>query len=113
MLVSEFPYAVDVIDLTVAHLVGLTTVRLRPLLLAGAPGGGKSRFVRRLGEREDASHADGAVFAGTDRRWYSAEPCHPFLAVAACRIANPLMLIGEIEKSGTRSDYGRFWDCLL
>jgi ATP-dependent Lon protease len=42
-----------------------------------------------------------------------AEPCHPFLAVAAGRIANPLVLIDEIEKSGTRSDYGRLWDCLL
>jgi ATP-dependent Lon protease len=119
-LIFEFPYAVNVIDLALADLVGRTTIRLRPLLLVGDPGGGKSRFARRLGEvlglsvwREDASRADGAVFAGTDRRWYSAEPCHPFLAVAAGKIANPLVLIDEIEKSGTRSDYGRLWDCLL
>jgi ATP-dependent Lon protease len=119
-LMFEFPYAAEVIDFALADLVGRTTVRLRPLLLVGDPGGGKSRFARRLGEvlglsfwREDASRADGAVFAGTDRRWYSAEPCHPFLAVAAGRIANPLVLIDEIEKSGTRSDYGRLWDCLL
>jgi ATP-dependent Lon protease len=119
-LMFEFPYALDVIDFALADLVGRTTVRLRPLLLVGEPGGGKSRFARRLGEvlglgawREDASRADGAVFAGTDRRWYSAEPCHPFLAVAAGSIANPLVLIEEIEKSGTRSDYGRLWDCLL
>jgi ATP-dependent Lon protease len=88
--------------------------------LVGDPGGGKSRFARRLGEvlglnvwREDASRADGAVFGGTDRRWYSAEPCHPFLAIAAGKIANPLVLIDELEKAGTRSDYGRLWDCLL
>jgi ATP-dependent Lon protease len=119
-LMFEFPYAAEVIDFALADLVGRTTVRLRPLLLVGDPGGGKSRFARRLGEviglsvwREDASRADGAVFAGTDRRWYSAEPCHPFLAVAAGRIANPLILIDEIEKSGTRSDCGRLWDCLL
>lgn len=119
-LIFEFPHALDVIDFVLADLVGRTTIRLRPLLLVGDPGGGKSRFARRLGEvlglsvwREDASRADGAVFAGTDRRWYSAEPCHPFLAVAAGRIANPLVLIDEIEKSGTRSDYGRLWDCLL
>jgi ATP-dependent Lon protease len=120
-LIFEFPYAVGVVDFALADLVGRTTVRLRPLLLVGDPGGGKSRFARRLGEvlglpniwREDASRADGAVFGGTDRRWYSAEPCHPFLAVAAGKIANPLVLIDEIEKAGTRSDHGRLWDCLL
>ncbi|WP_298106502.1 AAA family ATPase, partial [Bradyrhizobium sp.] len=26
---------------------------------------------------------------------------------------NPLVLIDEIEKAGTRNDYGRLWDCLL
>ncbi|WP_298107948.1 AAA family ATPase, partial [Bradyrhizobium sp.] len=119
-LLFEFPYALDVIDFALADLVGRTTVHLRPLLIVGEPGGGKSRFARRLGEnlglsvwREDASRADGAVFGGTDRRWYSAEPCHPFLAVAQASSANPLVLIDEIEKAGTRNDYGRLWDCLL
>jgi ATP-dependent Lon protease len=53
------------------------------------------------------------MFGGTDRRWSSAEPCHPFLAVAQGKIANPLVLIDEIEKAATRSDYGRLWDSLL
>jgi ATP-dependent Lon protease len=119
-LVFEFPYAVSVIDFALADLVGRMAIRLRPLLLVGDPGGGKTRFVRRLGQslgisvwREDASRCDGAVFGGTDRRWYSAEPCHAFLAIAQGKIANPLVMIDEIEKAGTRSDYGRLWDCLL
>ncbi len=119
-LLFEFPYALDVIDFVLADLVGRATVYLRPLLLVGDPGGGKSRFVRRLGEvlgvnvwREDASRADGAVFGGTDRRWYSAEPCHPFLAISQGKIANPIVLLDELEKAGTRADYGRLWDCLL
>ncbi|SIO66865.1 ATPase family associated with various cellular activities (AAA) [Bradyrhizobium erythrophlei] len=119
-LVFEFPYAVDVIDFALTDLVGRTTIRLRPLFLVGDPGGGKSRFARRLGEvlgitvwRTDGSRCDGAVFGGTDRRWYSAEPCHAFLAIAQGKIANPLVLIDEIEKAATRSDYGRLWDCLL
>lgn len=53
------------------------------------------------------------MFGGTDKRWYSAEPCHPFLAIAQGKIANPLVMIDEIEKAATRSDYGRLWDSLL
>jgi hypothetical protein len=119
-LLFEFPYAENVVDFALADLVGRQTVRLRPLLLVGEPGGGKSRFVRRLAEilkvecwRTDASRSDGAVFAGTDKRWYSAEPCHPFLAIARAKHANPVVMIDELEKTGTRSDYGRLWDCLL
>jgi ATP-dependent Lon protease len=63
--------------------------------------------------RTDASRSDGAVFGGTDKRWYSAEPCHPFLAIAQAKHACPMMLLDELEKAGTRSDYGRLWDCLL
>lgn len=116
----EFPYAQHVIDFALADLIGRRTVRLRPLLIFGDAGGGKSRFARRLGEvlgvgvwRTDASRSDGAVFGGTDKRWYSAEPAHPFLAIAQAKHANPLVLIDELEKAATRTDYGRFWDCLL
>jgi hypothetical protein len=120
-LVFEYPYAIDVIDFVLAELVGRRTVRIRPILLCGDAGGGKSRFARRLSEtlhvgrvwRTDASRSDGAVFGGTDKRWYSAEPCHPFLAVAQAKCANPMVLLDELEKAGTRSDYGRLWDCLL
>ncbi|MEH2473337.1 ATP-dependent Lon protease [Nitrobacteraceae bacterium AZCC 2161] len=119
-LLFEFPYAEAAIDFALGDLVGRRTVHLRPLLLVGEPGGGKSRFVRRLGEvlgihvwRTDVSRSDGAVFGGTDKRWYSAEPCHPLLAIAQARHANPMVLLDELEKAGTRSDYGRLWDCLL
>ncbi|MEH2567137.1 ATPase [Bradyrhizobium sp. AZCC 2289] len=119
-LLYEFPYASDVIDFVLADLVGRTTVKLRPLILVGDFGGGKSRFARRLGEVlglsvwcEDCSRADGAVFGGTDRRWYSAEPCHPFLAIAQAKQASVLIQLEELEKAAVRNDYGRLWDCLL
>ncbi|KPF96245.1 AAA family ATPase [Rhodopseudomonas sp. AAP120] len=119
-LLFEFPYAQEVIDFCLTDLIGRTHVHLRPLLLVGSPGGGKSRFGRRLGEvlgvhvwRVDAARSDGAAFGGTDKRWHSAEPCHPFLAIAQGLVANPIVLLDEIEKAPTRSDYGRLWDALL
>ncbi|RJF76398.1 AAA family ATPase [Rhodopseudomonas palustris] len=119
-LAAEFPYAVDVVDFALTDLIGRPTIQLRPVLLVGEPGGGKSRFARRLGEvlgvaiwRTDASQSDGNVFAGTERRWNSTEPCHPLLAIARGGIANPIVLIDEIEKAATRTDNGRLWDCLL
>ncbi len=90
------------------------------MCLVGAPGAGKSRLARRLSEclgvglwRTDGARADGATFGGTDRRWYSAEPCHPFLAASRARVANPLILVDEVDKAASRSDYGRLWDSLL
>ena len=119
-LLFEFPYAEAVVDFVLADLIGRNWVRLQPLLLLGKPGGGKSRFARRLAEllgvgawRTDAAQSDGAVFAGTAKRWYSAEAAHPFLAISRCKMANPIIIVDEIEKAGTRSDYGRLWDVLL
>ena len=119
-LLFEFPYAQAVIDFVLSDLIGRATVGLRPVIIWGPAGSGKTRFCRRVVDhlavsawRTDASRSDGAVFAGTDKRWYSAEPCHPFLAISRARHANPIVIIDEIEKAGTRSDYGRFWNCLL
>ncbi|RTL68611.1 MAG: AAA family ATPase [Pseudonocardiaceae bacterium] len=119
-LLFEFPYAQEAIDTILSDLIGQRIVRLKPTLLVGQPGAGKSRFARRLAEeldlavwRVDGAQSDGSIFAGTDRRWHSTEPCHPFMAVHRAGHANPLVLIDEIEKAGTRSDCGRLWDCLL
>jgi hypothetical protein len=119
-LMMEFPCAVDAIDFALADLIGRPVVKMRPLLLVGEPGGGKSRFAHRFGEalglpiwRIDAAQSDGSAMGGTDRRWHSAECCHPLLAIARGRNANPLILIDELEKAATRTDYGRLWDCLL
>jgi len=120
-LLLGFPYAERVIDLVLSDLVGRRVVQLRPIILVGEPGGGKSRFARSLGQalglhvwRTDCSRAD-AAFAGTDRRWHTAEPSHPFLAVVRSKTANPMVLLDELEKAPSSSNLsvGRLWDCLL
>jgi hypothetical protein len=119
-LVFEYPYAVSEVDRLLSPLVGRGTVHLPPTIVVGPPGSGKSRLLRRLAEelgthcwRTDGSRADGNTFGGTDRRWYSVEPCHPFLAVSRGRVANPLVLVDEVDKAATRTDHGRLWDALL
>jgi ATP-dependent Lon protease len=120
VLAFEFPYALGVIDRLLEDLIARRYVGLKPTILVGSPGSGKSRMARRLAEllggffwRHDASTADGGVIGGTARRWHSAEPAHPFLAISRSRVANPWVLVEEIEKAATRNDHGRFWDSLL
>lgn len=119
-LTGEFPHLVPTIDRLLSELVGREFVSFKPLVLVGPPGAGKSRLVRRLAEalrigvwRTAASTADGGALGGTDRRWSSTQPCHPLLAIAASRHANPIVMLDEIEKAPTRSDFGRLWDVLL
>ncbi|PSO15072.1 AAA family ATPase [Bradyrhizobium sp. MOS003] len=124
-LLFEFPYARNVIDSVLSNLIGRSTVLVRPTIIWGRPGGGKSLIARRIAEclsiscwRTDCSRSD-AAFGGTDRRWSSAEPCHPLLAIARAGHANPMVLLDELEKAGNmgggnRIDgIGRLWDCLL
>jgi ATP-dependent Lon protease len=119
-LLPEFPYAEAALDSVLGAFAGRQFVHCGPLVVEGPPGAGKSRFVRRLGEalgvgvyRIDASNDGGASFGGTERRWYSSEPCKPFAAIARFSQANPLLLVDEIDKAPTRSEHGRIWDSML
>jgi ATP-dependent Lon protease len=119
-LLAEFCQAGRAVDAILGELVGKEFVRLPPLVVVGPPGSGKSRFVRRLGEelgvgllRVDATNDSGACFGGTERRWWSAEPCRAFMACARHAQANPLVLVDEVDKAPTRSEYGRIWDSML
>ncbi|SDB74523.1 AAA domain (dynein-related subfamily) [Belnapia rosea] len=74
-LLHEFPHAAEVCDAILRDLVGRSHVAIRPVLLIGPPGCGKTTFAMRLAELLDLPtevYACGGVadaaFAGTARR---------------------------------------------
>jgi len=83
-------------------------LRLRPLLLDGPPGIGKSHWARLLGDLvgvpstvvEATSENASFGIVGTQKGWGSSHPGRLIQTVMTHLVANPLIIIDEIEKSG-------------
>ena len=119
-LFDEFPHLTAEIDLLLTGPIEGEPIRFPPTLLAGEPGGGKSRLARRLAEelritlhRFDGSGSSDNAFGGTPRRWSSGEHCVPLEAVRRARAANPFLLIDEIDKAGNSRHNGSLDRALL
>jgi ATP-dependent Lon protease len=115
----EFPHTTVAIDLLLRDLREGRPVTLRPVLLVGSPGCGKSRMVRRLADilrayvyRCDAASSSDSHFGGTSKAWSNSEPSVPFRAIAQSRTATPIVLIDELDKAAGNWN-GRLWDSLL
>ncbi|MET4691915.1 AAA family ATPase [Sinorhizobium fredii] len=119
-LIAEFPYAVAVVDDVLEGLAGRPNVHLRPTVLLGSPGSGKTRFARRLTEELGTPYeiiscgglSDSAI-GGTARRWSSGEPSLAIMAVRRHRCAGPVIILDEIEKIGTGRNNGNVHDVLI
>jgi|GEM_PF-4172575 len=117
---AEYPHACEQISRLMTDIRGDETVALRPTLIVGAPGTGKSRVVRRLSEllsvplrRYDAASSMDASFGGTPKQWSTARPCIPLTAIAEFRVANPIIMIDEIDKAATSRHNGSLDQALL
>ncbi|MBY5505319.1 AAA family ATPase [Rhizobium leguminosarum] len=119
-LIAEFPYAAAVVDDVLEGLGCRLHVHLRPIILLGAPGSGKTRFARRLTEELGAPYeliscgglSDSAI-GGTARRWSSGEPSLAVMAVCRHECAGPVVILDEIEKIGTSRRNGNVHDVLI
>jgi hypothetical protein len=117
---AEFPYAADVIDDVLRDVALRSYVQIRPTILVGSPGCGKSRFATRLLKVLNLPHdlipcggvSDGA-FAGTPRRWSTGEPSLPVALIIRYKAAGPGAILDEIEKVGTSRHNGQAHDALL
>lgn len=126
VLREEFPWMEAVIDALVADLrlmraAGRPWLHLQPTLVVGPPGGGKTRLARRIatlagtgfGEIGAAGSADNRLLAGTARGWGTAQPALPLVVMQRTGVANPVIVVDEIEKAGGSSRNGDMRATLL
>lgn len=123
-LAAEFPW-MGLATETVWHAMrrsvqrGDPGLQLPPILLDGPPGIGKSHWVRRLGSLigvpsmvYDATTENASFgLVGSQRGWGNAAPGRLVNLILTERLANPVVVVDEVEKAGTaQSDKGRSFD---
>jgi hypothetical protein len=126
VILSEFPHTEKITDSILKDIAvqrtgdGKAYIGFRSLLLNGDPGSGKSRYAQRLGEILGLKHmlfpctglSDG-MFASTSRKWSNGMMSTPAQFIMQSMIANPLIILDELEKVGTGKQNGSLVDVLL
>ncbi len=115
-----WPHAREVVERILGDLRVGKPARLRPTLLVGEPGSGKTRLLTSIAGYLGlpsivypcASVADGS-FGGTPAQWSSRRASTPLELIRTSGKANPVVVLDELEKSGQSPHNGSLVHSLL
>jgi len=117
---ARFPWFRELTALLLRDLANGGVARLRNTLAVSPPGSGKTSYLQAFCEAcgipvvlYNAAGVADAAFGGTSRQWATGRASVPLQTIQRFRVANPVIIIDEVEKAGTRSENGRLTDSLI
>lgn len=119
-LADRFPHATDIVDELLGDMRAGDAVGFRPTLVVGDPGSGKTSLLNEIVQHLQlyvtlypcASVSDGS-FGGTPMQWATRRVSTPLQAIVRAGVANPVVLLDELEKAGMSERNGALQHALL
>lgn len=119
-LVARGEHTSGVVDVMLRDLVPSEHVRFRPTLLVGSPGAGKSALAMAIAEAcgvpgrvISLAGASDASVGGTSAQWHSARETPVLQLIREKQVANPLVVLDEVDKASASRHNGSAFDALL
>ncbi len=122
---TDFPWFKRVTDFICEHLAlkmhGDSIMTFPPILLVGPPGMGKTTYAQCIATHFEqpirllslAGKSDSRSLVGSARGWSNASPSDVIRFIEQYKIANPIILLDEVDKAGGARINGAIHDALI